>query len=73
MNKTYDFCNPTRGTKVPHTPDWLHEIKYDGYLVAPGARRGPRPADYPQRLRLDQALSLDRRIRAEEPDEAFRD
>jgi bifunctional non-homologous end joining protein LigD len=20
-------------TKVPHTPDWLHEIKYDGYRL----------------------------------------
>ena len=31
--KTYDFCIPTRGTRVPHTPDWLHEIKYDGYRL----------------------------------------
>jgi hypothetical protein len=22
-----------RGTEVPHTPDWLHEIKYDGYRL----------------------------------------
>jgi hypothetical protein len=22
-----------RGTKVPHTPDWLHEIKHDGYRL----------------------------------------
>jgi ATP dependent DNA ligase domain len=29
----FDFCIPTRGTKVPHTPDWLHEIKYDGYRL----------------------------------------
>jgi bifunctional non-homologous end joining protein LigD len=33
MNKTYDFCIPTRGTEVPQTPDWLHEIKYDGYRL----------------------------------------
>jgi bifunctional non-homologous end joining protein LigD len=33
MNKKYDFCIPTRGTQVPHTPDWLHEIKYDGYRL----------------------------------------
>jgi bifunctional non-homologous end joining protein LigD len=31
MNKTYDFCIPTRGAKGPPTPDWIHEIKYDGY------------------------------------------
>jgi len=30
MSKAFDFCIPTRATKVPHTPDWLHEIKYDG-------------------------------------------
>jgi bifunctional non-homologous end joining protein LigD len=29
----FDFCIPTRGAKVPHTPDWLHEIKYDGYRL----------------------------------------
>jgi ATP-dependent DNA ligase len=22
-----------RATTVPHTPDWLHEIKYDGYRL----------------------------------------
>lgn len=31
MTKAFDFRIPTRGTKVPHTPDWLREIKYDGY------------------------------------------
>jgi len=30
---SYEFCIPTRGRKVPHTPDWLHEIKYDGYRL----------------------------------------
>jgi bifunctional non-homologous end joining protein LigD len=29
----FDFCIPTRGTKVPSAPDWLHEIKYDGYRL----------------------------------------
>jgi ATP-dependent DNA ligase len=33
MFMVFDFCIQTRGTKVPHTPDWLHEIKYDGYRV----------------------------------------
>ena len=26
-------CIPTRSTKVPSHPDWLHEIKYDGYRL----------------------------------------
>jgi ATP dependent DNA ligase domain len=24
---------PTRGTKVPATPEWIHEIKYDGFRL----------------------------------------
>jgi bifunctional non-homologous end joining protein LigD len=31
MSTAFDF--PTRGTKVPHAPDWIHEIKYDGYRL----------------------------------------
>ena len=26
-------CIPTRGTKVPDRPEWLHEIKHDGYRI----------------------------------------
>ena len=33
MLKAFDFCIPSRGTKVPSSPDWLHEIKYDGYRL----------------------------------------
>jgi bifunctional non-homologous end joining protein LigD len=33
MLKAFEFCIPTRGTKVPDRPDWLHEIKYDGYRL----------------------------------------
>lgn len=29
----YKPCIPTRGTKVPSAPDWIHEIKYDGYRL----------------------------------------
>ena len=41
MRKTFEPCIPTRGTEVPAGPDWLHEIKHDGYrliLVRDGAR-----------------------------------
>jgi bifunctional non-homologous end joining protein LigD len=27
----YAFSLPTKSDKVPTGPDWLHEIKYDGY------------------------------------------
>jgi ATP-dependent DNA ligase len=33
MPSTFGFCTPTRSTNVPATPDWLHEIKYDGYRL----------------------------------------
>jgi bifunctional non-homologous end joining protein LigD len=33
MPSTFDFCLPTRSTIVPHGPDWLHEVKYDGYRL----------------------------------------
>ena len=33
MLKAFDFCIPTRGTKVPSAPDWLYEVKYDGYRL----------------------------------------
>ena len=29
----FDFCLPTKATTVPDTPDWLHEVKYDGYRL----------------------------------------
>jgi bifunctional non-homologous end joining protein LigD len=33
MPRTFDFCLPTKATTVPDTPDWLHEVKYDGYRL----------------------------------------
>jgi len=33
MPRTFDFCIPPRSTSVPATPDWLHEVKYDGYRL----------------------------------------
>jgi ATP-dependent DNA ligase len=33
MFKAFEFCIPIPGTKVPWGPDWLHEIKYDGYRL----------------------------------------
>ena len=29
----FEFCIPTVGTKFPSGPEWLHEIKYDGYRL----------------------------------------
>jgi ATP-dependent DNA ligase len=33
MFKPSDFCIPTKSTSVPAGPDWLHEVKYDGYRL----------------------------------------
>ena len=30
---TFEPCIPTRGTKVPDRPEWIHEIKHDGYRL----------------------------------------
>ena len=29
----FDPCIPTRGAKVPDRPEWIHEIKHDGYRL----------------------------------------
>jgi len=29
----FDFCLPTNGKAVPAGPEWLHEIKFDGYRL----------------------------------------
>jgi bifunctional non-homologous end joining protein LigD len=31
--RPFEFLIPTTGIKVPASPDWLHEIKYDGYRL----------------------------------------
>jgi len=33
MLRAFEFCIPVAGTKVPAGPDWLHEVKYDGYRL----------------------------------------
>jgi ATP-dependent DNA ligase len=33
MFKPFEFCIPTRGIKVPSSPDWLHEFEHDGYRL----------------------------------------
>jgi ATP-dependent DNA ligase len=33
MLRKYEPCIATCGTEVPAGPDWLHEIKHDGYRL----------------------------------------
>jgi ATP-dependent DNA ligase len=30
---SFEPCIPTRATKVPDRPEWLHEVKHDGYRL----------------------------------------
>jgi ATP-dependent DNA ligase len=32
-SKAFEFCIPTASTKVPSGPEWLHEIKHDGFRL----------------------------------------
>jgi ATP-dependent DNA ligase len=45
----FELCLPTRGTAVPAGPDWLHEIKYDGYRLFVQRDGGPRRFDLEER------------------------
>jgi hypothetical protein len=29
----FESCHPTGSKTVPHGPEWLHEVKYDGYRL----------------------------------------
>ena len=31
--KAFEFCHPSQSAAVPSSPDWHHEIKYDGYRL----------------------------------------
>jgi ATP-dependent DNA ligase len=33
MLKAFEFCLPTAAKAVPADPDWIHEVKYDGYSL----------------------------------------
>lgn len=33
MRMAYDLCLSTAGKQVPNGPDWIHEVKHDGYRM----------------------------------------
>jgi bifunctional non-homologous end joining protein LigD len=45
----FEPCIPTRGTKVPAGPDWIHEIKHDGYRMIVVRDGAPRAVVHAQR------------------------
>ncbi|WP_370990924.1 hypothetical protein [Bradyrhizobium sp. DN5] len=33
MRMAYELCLATAGKQVPNGPDWIHEVKHDGYRM----------------------------------------
>ena len=33
LKSPFELCILNRGTKVPDRPEWIHEIKHDGYRL----------------------------------------
>ena len=33
LKSPFDPCIPTKAAKVPDRPEWIHEIKHDGYRL----------------------------------------
>ncbi len=67
--RQYEFqpCIPTRGTKVPAGPDWIHEIKHDGYRLIV-QREGKRVRLFTRNGHdWTESLPAHRRGRAAEP------
>jgi hypothetical protein len=63
MFKAFDFCIRSKAITVPDSPDWLYEIKYDGYRL-----RLERNGDSVRLIthggyKLKRPLSVDRRGR----------
>src|SRR6201985_309311 len=61
-------CIPTRAAKLPSGPDWVHEIKHDGYRLivrrdGPTVRLYTRNA-YDWTVRLPAIAAAARRIKA---------
>jgi PAS domain-containing protein len=69
MPSTFEFCIPARATTVPDTPDWLHEVKYDGYrprLVLSSTRSGADALPFEhRRRRLLDATSVRQQYQSE--------
>jgi bifunctional non-homologous end joining protein LigD len=58
---TFEPCIPTHGTKVPAGPDWIHEIKHNGYRLREGKRVRPltrNGCDWTSRYPLIVAAAL---------------
>jgi bifunctional non-homologous end joining protein LigD len=64
-------CIPTRAIKPPAGPDWVHEIKHDGYRLRVRRNGDVVRLFTPTRLRLERPVSGDRRNRGAAPGDVF--
>ena len=67
LKRFFEFCLPTNATTVPSGPDWLHEVKYDGYRLRV-ERDGDRvrlitPGGYDRTERLPWIVEAARKVR----------
>ena len=46
LKSPFEPCIPTKATKVPDRPEWIHEIKHDGYRLI--AQRDGKPSQVRQ-------------------------
>lgn len=56
--KKAEFCLPTPGKDGPDGPDWIHEVKYDGYRMR--VVRSGKAVRLFSEDGLDQEISVDR-------------
>ncbi len=49
LKSPFEPCIPTKAAKVPDRPDWIHEIKHDGYRLIVQRDGQARAAVHPQR------------------------
>ena len=50
MFKPFEFCILIKGITVPSGPEYLHEIKYDGYHLGVERNGDQFAADYSRRI-----------------------
>ena len=63
LKSPFEPCIPSVGTKVPDRPEWIHEIKHDGYRLIV-QREGKRVRLWTRNGRLERSVSADIRGRA---------
>ena len=59
----FEYCKPVNAKSVPTGPNWIHEVKYDGYIVRDG-----KDVRLPSK-KLGQSLPVDRRDRVQDQGE----